>query len=318
MKIRLIEPLGVSNDLLEQYSEILASRGHDFKYYNDIAQNIQEQKERISDADAIMIASSPLPGEAFKDNPNLKYIDVAFTGFDHVDLDEAHNKGIKISNASGYSNTSVKELVLGMVLNIYRKISSGNIATREQKTHSDYYVGTELKGKTVGILGTGSIGTEVAKLFLTLGCNVIAYNRSEKEELINYGVTYMSLDDLYRQSDIITIHLPLNNKTKGLINESSFKKMKPSAVIINCARGPIINNTDLANALNNNLIAYAGIDVYDMEPPIPEDYPLLKVKNTLLSPHIAYLTKESMIKRAKIAFDNLFAFLDGNPKNIIN
>ncbi|MCT1795362.1 NAD(P)-dependent oxidoreductase [Helcococcus kunzii] len=318
MKIRLIEPLGVSNDLLDQYREILSSRGHDFKYYNDKAKDLEEQKKRISDADIIMIASSPLPGEAFKDNPNLKYINVAFTGFDHIDLDEAHNKGIKISNASGYSNTSVKELVLGMVLNIYRKISSGNIATREQKTHEDYYVGTELKGKTVGILGTGSIGIEVAKLFLALGCNVVAYNRSEKEELINYGVTYMSLDDVYRHSDIITIHLPLNKKTRGLVNKSSFKKMKPSAVLINCARGPIINNDDLADTLNNNQIAYAGVDVFDMEPPIPADYPLLKAKNTLLTPHIAYLTKESMIKRARIAFDNLISYLDGNPKNIIN
>lgn len=318
MKIRLIEPLGVSNDLLEQYKEVLTSKGHDFKYYNDFAENIEEQKERISDADAIMIASTPLPGEAFKDNTNLKYINVAFTGFDHVDLDQAHNQGIKISNASGYSNTSVKELVLGMVLNIYRKISSGDIATREQKTHDDYYNGIELKGKTVGILGTGSIGIEVAKLFLALGCNVIAYNRTEKEELIKYGVSYMSMDDVFRHSDIITVHLPLNNKTRGLVNKSAFKKMKPSSIIINCARGPIIDNDALAEALNNNEIAYAGIDVFDMEPPIPSDYPLLKAKNTLFSPHIAYLTKESMIKRAKIAFDNLISFLDGNPKNIIN
>lgn len=318
MKIRLIEPLGISEELLSQYQEILFAKGHDFKYYLTHSKDVEEQKERIEDADAIMIASSKLSGEAFKHNKNLKYINVAFTGFDHVDLDEAHNMGIKISNASGYSNTSVKELVLGMVLSIYRKIPSGDIATRTQKTHIDYYSGTELRGKTVGVIGTGSIGIEVAKMFLAMGCNVIAYNKTEKEELINYGVTYMPIDEVFKHSDIITIHLPLNDRTRGMINKSLIKKMSSTSILINCARGPIVDNDALALALNNNEIAYAGIDVFDMEPPIPADYPLLNAKNTLLAPHIAYLTKESMVKRARIAFDNLISFLDGNPKNIVN
>ncbi|MBK1637381.1 hydroxyacid dehydrogenase, partial [Rhodovulum adriaticum] len=194
------------------------------------------------------------------------------------------------------SNTSVRELVLGMVLNIYRNISSGDIATREGKTHSDYYSGSELKGKVVGVLGTGSIGSEVCKMFLALGCNVIAYNRTEKQELVDEGVTFMPMDEIMRHSDIVTIHLPLNDSTKGIVSKSMLERMPKTSILINCARGPIVDNDALAQALNDGTIAYAGIDVFDMEPPIPADYPLLNAKNTLLAPHIAYLTKESMVK----------------------
>ena len=318
MKIRLIEPLGVSNSLLDEYKDLLAAKGHDFKYFTSKATSVEEQKERIEDAEIVMIANSPLTAEAFKDNDKLEYINVAFTGFDHVDMNLANERGIKVSNASGYSNTSVKELVLGMVLNIYRKIASGDIATREGKTHADYYVGSELKGKVVGVLGTGSIGAEVCKMFLALGCNVIAYNRTEKEELVAEGVTYMPMDEVMRHSDIVTVHLPLNNSTRGIISKSMLERMPKSSILINCARGPIVDNNALAQALNNGTIAYAGIDVFDMEPPIPSDYPLLSAKNTLLAPHIAYLTKESMVKRAKIVFDTLISYLDGKPKNIVN
>lgn len=317
MKISLIEPLGVSTELLEEYKDVLAAKGHIFNYYLDKPKDLEEQKERIGDSDAIIIANTPLSGDTFKHNKNLKYIDVAFTGYDHVDLEEAHNMGIKISNASGYSNTSVKELVLGMTLNILRRINEGDKATREGKTHESYYKGFELKGKKVGVIGTGNIGSEVCKMFLNLGCNVIAYDLNRKEYLENYGVTYMDIDEVFKHSDIVSIHLPLNNKTRGMINKNLLQKMSPTSILINCARGPIIDNKALADLLNEEKIAYAGIDVFDMEPPLDSDYPLLNAKNTLLAPYIAYLTKESMIKRAHIAFDNLISFLDGNPKNIV-
>lgn len=318
MKIRLIEPLSIDKDLLENYGDLLRSKGHDFKYYDDVASSAEEQKARIEDADIVIIASSPLPAEAFKDNENLKYINVAFTGFDHVDMDQANKMGVKVSNASGYSNTSVKELVLAMTLNLLRDLNQGDRAVREGKTHEDYYSGSELKGKTVGIIGTGNIGSEVAKLFQAFDTKVIANSRSENQELLDRGVEYKSIEEVFREADIISIHLALNDQTKGIISKDLIGLMKLNSILINAARGPIVDNEALAQALNQEKIAGAGIDVFDMEPPIPSDYPLLNAKNTLLLPHIAYLTKESMVKRAAIAFDNTISFIEGNPKNLVN
>lgn len=317
MKIRLIENLNISESILLEYKNILKEKGHDFKYFIENTDDVNLQKERIEDADIVMIGSKKLYKDSIKENKNLKYINVAFTGFDHVDMKYCNENRIKVSNASGYSNTSVKELVLAMVLNIYRMINKGDENVRNGNTLSDYYNGHELRGKTVGIIGTGNIGEEVAKLFLAFDCNVIAYSRTKKEDLINLGVKYLSLDELLTRSDIVSLHLPLNENTRNFISKDKIYLMKDTSILINCARGPIIDNAALASALNNDKIAFAGIDVYDMEPPIPSDYPLLHAKNTLLQPHIAYYTEESMIKRAEIAFENLFSFLEDNPRNIV-
>ena len=318
MKIRLIEDLNISEDLLNEYKLKLEKKGHNFKYF--LVDNIdyKEQEKMIDNADIVMIGSKKLYTEAITNNQNLKYINVAFTGFDHVDMKYCNQNNIKVSNASGYSNTSVKELVIGMTLNIYRMICKGDKYTRDSKTLKDYYSGFELKGKTVGIIGTGEIGCEVAKLFTAFDCKVIAFSNTKKSELTEIGVEYVELDNLMIRSDIISIHLPFNEKTKGLISREKLKLMKNTAVLINCARGPIVDNVALADELNNENIAFAGIDVFDMEPPISSEYPLLHSKNTLLQPHIAYHTKESMIKRAEIAFNNLFSYLDKKPKNIVN
>lgn len=318
MKIRLIEDLNVSENLLKEYKLKLEKLGHDFEYFLNNELDVKKQEELISDADVVMIGSQKLYTEAISKNPNLKYINVAFTGFDHVDINYCNKNNIKISNASGYSNTSVKEFVIAITLNIYRMICNGDKNTRNSKTLKEYYTGFELKGKTVGIIGTGQIGSEVAKLFAAFDCNIVAFSNTKKSELTDIGVEYISLDKLMSKSDIISIHLPLNKKTKGMISRDKLALMKKTAILINCARGPIVDTIALADALNNEKIAFAGIDVFDMEPPIPSEYPLLHSKNTLLQPHVAYYTEESMIKRAEIAFDNLFAYLDKNPKNIVN
>lgn len=316
MKIVLTEPLGISHDLLENYQEKLMQDGHSFVSYQTKATNEDELYERAKDADILMIANHPLPDTLIARLPHLKMIDVAFTGVDHVGLKTCREKNILVCNASGYSNTSVSELVIGQVLGLYRKLLSCDKACRSEKNSSGL-TGLEISGKTVGIIGTGKIGTETAKLFKAFGAKVIGWSRSKRKEAMQAGIEYVELDDLLTQSDIISLHLPMNETTKCFFDASKIKKMKPSAILVNCARGGVVDNLALAQALNNEEIAGAAIDVFDVEPPLPLDYPLLNAKNCLFTPHVAFLTQESMIRRAEIVFENLHAYLLNSPINIV-
>lgn len=316
MIVKLLEPLSVPDSLIEELSAPIKEAGHEFVYYDEKTTNVEELAERSADADIVIIANNPYPKEAFQNAENLKLINVAFTGVDHVDQEAAKDQGIQIANAAGYSNTAVAELVIGLTIDVLRKISFGNESVRQGEDVTTFQ-GNEIKGKTVGIIGTGSIGLEAARLFKAFGANLIGYNRSEKEEAKELGLEFVSLDDLLKQSDIVSVHLPLNDETKNTLSKEKLALMKPEAILINAARGPIIDNDALAELLNNEKIAGAGIDVFDMEPPIPEDYPLLSAKNAVLTPHIAFLTDESMVTRAHIAFDNVEKYLEGNPQNII-
>lgn len=314
--IKLLEPLRVPVSLIEELAAPLKEAGHEFVYYEEKTTDVEELAERSKDADIVIIANNPYPKEAFENAADLKLINVAFTGVDHVDQAAAKEQDIQIANAAGYSNTAVAELVIGLTLDILRKISFGNDSVR-QGDDVVLYQGNEIKGKTVGIIGTGSIGLETARLFKAFGANLIGYNRSEKEEAKELGLEYVSLDELLKQSDIVTLHIPMNDETKNTLSREKLELMKPSAILINAARGPIIDNEALADFLNDEKIAGAGIDVFDMEPPIPTDYPLLSTKNAVLTPHVAYLTDESMVIRANIAFDNVEKFIEGNPQNIV-
>ena len=316
MIIKLLEPLRVPESLIEELSAPLKEAGHDFVYYDEKTTDVDELAKRSEDADVVIIANNPYPKEAFSKAENLKLIDVAFTGVDHVDLEAAQDQGIQVANAAGYSNTAVAELVIGLTLDVYRRISFGNDSI-QQGDEVVLYQGNEIRGKTVGIVGTGSIGMETARLFKAFGANLIGYNRTEKDEAKELGLEYVSLDELMAKSDIISLHLPLNGETKNTISREKLEMMKDSAVLINAARGPIVDNDALAELLNDGKIAGAGIDVFDMEPPIPSDYPLLSAKNAVLTPHVAYLTDESMVARAHIAFDNVVKFIEGNPQNIV-
>ena len=316
MIIKLLEPLRVPESLIEELSAPLKEAGHDFVYYDEKTTDIDELAKRSEDADVVIIANNPYPKEAFSKAENLKLIDVAFTGVDHVDLEAAQDQGIQVANAAGYSNTAVAELVIGLTLDVYRRISFGNDSI-QQGDEVVLYQGNEIRGKTVGIVGTGSIGMETARLFKAFGANLIGYNRTEKDEAKELGLEYVSLDELMANSDIISLHLPLNDETKNTISREKLEMMKDSAVLINAARGPIVDNDALAELLNDGKIAGAGIDVFDTEPPIPSDYPLLSAKNAVLTPHVAYLTDESMVARAHIAFDNVVKFIEGNPQNIV-
>ncbi len=319
MKISLLEPIGIDKALMDELSAPLIEEGHEFIFYDNKTTDTEELYNRAKDSDIVMIANNPLPDSVIERCEKIKMLDVAFTGIDHVGQKACKEKGVVICNAAGYSNETVSELAVGMAINLLRKVNAGDKAVREGKTlASAGLMGTELGTKTVGIIGTGRIGIMTAKLFKAFGCRVIGYSRTKKEEAVQAGIEYTELDELLKISDIVSLHVPSTAETKGFLSRERISLMKQTAILINCARGAVVDNEALAEALNSDKIAGAAIDVFDMEPPIPADYPLLKAKNTLLTPHVAFASKESMIRRAHIVFDNLYAFLEGKPVNVVD
>lgn len=313
MKISLIDPLEVDRQIIENHKEKIESLGHEFEYFEESAGSDEEKIERLKDTDIAIITNKPLTSQVIN-NTNLDLIDVAFTGVDHVDLEACKEKGIKVLNASGYSDDSVAELVIGLTISVLRKFNENrsNIFDGE----SNYLLGELIKGKTFGIIGTGNIGSKLIDLLSVFGCKIIAYSRTEKEEIKAKGVEYVDLPTLLKESDIVSLHIPNNKETKGFLGKKELDIMKDGAVLINCARGAVVDNDYLAKLLNEDKLR-AGIDVFDMEPPLPEDYPLRNAKNVILTNHVAFYTKEAMEIRADIVFDNLYQYLDGNIVNEI-
>ena len=319
MKISLLEPIGIDKALMDELSAPLIEKGHEFIFYDNKTTDTEELYSRAKDSDIVMIANNPLPDSVIERCEKIKMLDVAFTGIDHVGQKACKEKGVVICNAAGYSNETVSELAVGMAINLLRKVNAGDKAVREGKTlASAGLMGTELGTKTVGIIGTGRIGIMTAKLFKAFGCRVLGYSRTKKEEAVQAGIEYTELDELLKISDIVSLHVPSTAETKGFLSRERIDLMKQTAILINCARGAVVDNEALAEALNSDKIAGAAIDVFDMEPPIPADYPLLNAKNTLLTPHVAFASKESMIRRAHIVFDNLYAYLEGKPVNVVD
>ena len=279
--------------------------GHNFTYYKTKTTDINELIKRSKDQDIVMIANNPYPREVIEQTNNLKLIAVAFAGIDHVDLKACKERNIEVLNCPNYSNVAVSELVIGLTLNLFRKINQADSATKNSQTNS-LLIGEELNNKTIGIIGLGKIGNKTANLFSAFGCKVLACQR---KPINNPNVTQVTLDELLSQSDIISLHIPYNEETYHFIDEDKINMMKKDAILINCARGPVVDNIALAKALNEERIKGAGIDVFDYEPPLNADYPLLNAKNTILTPHLAYFTKEAMIKRANIEFNNVIEYL---------
>ena len=316
MKIVILESLSISDEELTKLTKPLIDNGHELVAYDDGKVDEDTLKTRVKDADILVIANMPLSGEVIDAADKLKYISVAFTGFDHIDLDKCKEKGIKVSNAGGYSTNSVAELAFGLMIGLLRHIVVLDDVVRVEGTKQGYGQ-SDLKGKTLGILGTGEIGSAVAKLGLAFGCNVIAYSRSEKAELLDKGVKYMPLEEVLKTSDIVTIHMPLTDETKGMINKDRLELMKATSLLINTGIGPIVDNNALAKALEDGVIAGAGLDRLDMEPPIPTDYPLLNAPNTIIVPHIGFATREALVRRAEITFNNIVKWEKGEQENIV-
>ena len=315
MKIVLLESLGIPAELLKSYADKLEAKGHTFAAYEKNT-DAQVQIDRAQDADVIMIANMPLKGEVIRACKNLKFINVAFTGVDHVDLAAAKEMGVKVSNASGYSTQSVAELALGMMLSLLRNVPQVEERCRAGKT-KDGLVGTELRGKTVGIVGAGAIGQNTGRLCKAFGCKVIAYNHRPKQAAEGTIDEFVDLDTLTREADIISLNCPLNDSTRGMFDAARIAMMKKTAILINVARGPVVDSQALADALNEGRIAGAGIDVFETEPPLDVNHPLLHTPNTIVTPHVAFASKESMALRAQIVFDSLDSFLAGKQVNVI-
>lgn len=309
MKISVVEPLGIGKEQFETLRAEFETKNCVFEYYMDRNENPDTIAQRIGDADIVVISNIRLSAETMAKCPNIKMLSVAFTGLDHIDLDYCRAKNIEVFNASGYSTVAVSELAIGLMLDVYRKITEMDANTRQLGSRG-MFLGRELHGKTVGVVGTGAIGIQTINLLKAFGCKVLAYSRTQRSEVKALGVEYVSLEHLMANSDIVTLHVPATQNTAQMINAEMISLMKPSAILINTARGAVVDNNALAQALKNGKIAGAGIDVYETEPPLPENHPLLSAPNAVLLPHIAYATREAFDIRADIVMNNIHKWLD--------
>ena len=309
MNIVVVEPLGLSKEHFETLKYEFEKQGHRFSYYMDRKEDEPTLIARMCDAEIVVISNIKLSANVLGSCPKLQYLSVGFTGLDHIDLAYCNEHHIKVQNASGYSTTAVSELAIGLMLDTLRHITALD-GTIRQGGSRGMFLGRELKGKTVGVVGTGAIGTATIKLLLAFGCKVIAYSRTEHDEVKQLGVGYTDLNSLMRQSDIVTLHVPLNAETHHLVGKAQLSLMKPTAVIINTARGNVVDIDALADMLQKGTIAGAGIDVYEKEPPLATDHPLLLAPNCVCVPHIAYATREAFDIRADIVMNHVTDFLN--------
>ncbi|MCU6800856.1 MULTISPECIES: 2-hydroxyacid dehydrogenase [Alitiscatomonas] len=313
MKLVIIEPLGVNDEKLLSMAKDMLPADLEIVYYNTRVTDTETLIERGHDADIIAVSNLPMNADVINGCKNLKMLSVAFTGVDHIAMDACKANGVLVSNCAGYSTAAVADLVFGMIIALYRNMIPCNDVVRKEGT-KDGLVGFELEGKKFGVIGTGAIGLRTAAIANAFGCQVLAYSRTKKDIP---GITYVDMDTLLSSCDIVSLHTPLNSDTRGLIGKEELAKMKPSAILINTSRGPVVDSAALADALNNGRLAGAGIDVFETEPPIAKDHPLLTAKNVIATPHVAFATKEALEKRAVIVFDNVDKWLKGTPQNVM-
>lgn len=278
-----------------------------------------ELHQRASDAEALITNKTIISAEDMKALPQLKYIGVLATGYNVVDIDAAKALGIVVTNIPAYSTRSVAQMVFAHLLNITQRV--GHYADENNKgrwtNNADFcYWDTplvELDGKKIGIIGYGNIGQAVAAIATALGMKVYVYS-SKPQFLLPQGVQRMSIDEIFQECDVVSLHCPLTDETNGMVNSTRLNSMKSSAILINTGRGPLVNEQDLADALNNGVIAAAGLDVLSTEPP-RKDNPLLTAKNCFITPHIAWATKEARIRLMNIAVNNLKSYIGGSIIN---
>ena len=278
---------------------------------------------RAQGADIIFTNKTPVTEEAIEQLPALKYIGVLATGYNIVDTEAASKKEILVANVPGYGTASVVQLSFALLLELCLHVQKHSDAVRDGKwaRSADFcfwdFPLMELAGKTMGIIGFGHIGQQVANVATAFGMNVIGNSRHQTDQSVRKNFIWANLDELLQQSDVVSIHCPLLPETKGLINKERLQQMKSTAFLLNTSRGPIVVEKDLADALNNNIIAGAGIDVLSVEPP-SADNPLFTAKNCIITPHIAWATKEARERLMQTTISNLAAFIAGKPVNIVN
>ena len=318
MKIAVLERDSVGTDVdvscFEKFGEVVY-------YGNTVADTVAE---RVKDADIIITNKSPLNGTTLKDAPHVKLICLFATGYDKVDLDYCKSRGIKVANVVNYCSTAVAQHTLLLALALSEKLAfyddyvkSGAYGAQDRFSNFDRPF-TELEGKTWGIVGMGSIGHKVASLAEAFGCKVIFYSASGKSTCTEYQ--RVEFDTLLQESDILSLHCPLSDRTRGLIDREAFSKMKKTAVLVNVARGPVVNTQDLHDALMEGQIAAAGLDVLEKEP-MAKDNPLGEIKDStklIITPHMSWASKEARTRLVGEVTKNIQAFLDGECRNVVN
>ena len=317
MKIHVIEPLALNEAKINQIQKQLQDKGHEILFFEERNTDPEEIIRRSAGADIVVIANLPFPAQCVNSLPDLKMLAVAFTGVDHVDLDACRNNKITVCNASGYSIVNVAELTIGLIIDSLRNISKLDPVTRAGGTKVGL-IGNDLAGKTVGIIGMGAIGQRVARILHAFDCSILAVRREKTPLEQELSIKYVDMDTLLQESDIVTLHCPLNDSTKHMIGKRELGLMKNNSILINTARGPVVDSEALVKALKAGKISGAGIDVFDKEPPLSPDLPILTQKNTVVTPHIAFATHEAFVRRADIVVDNILSWVEGNPKNIIS
>ncbi len=279
--------------------------------------------ERAKGATVLLTNKTPLSAEALRQLPDLKYIGVLATGYNIIDIDEAARRGIVVSNIPNYGAMSVAQLTFALLLELCHHVQYHSDTVRDGKwsrskdfSYWDYPL-IELSGKTMGIIGFGTIGQEVGNIATAFGMNLLGTARSRRDQSHRRNFTWASIDDVLEQSDVVSIHCPLTPETQGMINSRSLRTMRPNAFLLNTSRGPLIVEQDLADALNGDVIAGAALDVLSQEPP-SESNPLLRAKNCIITPHIAWATREARRRLMAMATKNLSRFVSGHPDNVVN
>ena len=318
MKIVILDGYTVNHgdlswDGLKEFGELIV--------YDRTPNDLQTVVSRIGDAEIVLENKINMSREVMEGYPNLKYIGEIATGYNNVDVQAAKEKGIIVTNIPAYSTASVAQLTFALLLEICHHTAHHNDLVHQGDWTSCpdtmFYDHTwpliELAGKTMGIIGFGQIGQSVARIARAFGMNVITYSRSVREEG-KLLAEYVSLDELFARSDVISLHCPLFPETKGLINAENIAKMKDGVIILNTSRGPVINEADLAEALNSGKVYVAGVDVVSSEP-MQADNPLLSAKNCFITPHMAWMSREARTRLIDIAVNNIRAYRDGAPIN---
>lgn len=310
-----LNPGDLSWDEWRQYGEVVA--------YPRTPVDAADILERCAGADALITNKFPLSAATLEALPSVKYIGVTATGYNIVDVEAARRQGIVVSNVPSYGTASVVQMTFALLLELTLRVQrhSDAVADGKWSRSPDFcfwdYPLVELAGKTMGIIGMGNIGSKVADVAAAFDMQVIGNSRNRTDQSRRANFTWSMIPELLERSDVVSIHCPLFPETRGLINKENLARMKSSAFLLNTSRGPIIVEEDLADALNNDRIAGAGIDVLSTEPPV-NGSPLIGAKNCIITPHISWATREARTRLMKGSLANLAAFASGNPINKVN
>lgn len=297
----------------DKYGEIV-------KYSGDRAEDVVS---RIGDADVVFLNKSKVTKADLEQCPNLKFISVIATGYNTVDVEGARELGIPVSNVPSYGTEAIGQHAIALLLEITNHIAHHDAEVRRGRRNNDTdwcfwdYSPIELENKTIGIIGLGRIGQVTSRVAQAFGMKVLAYDNYQNPALENENCKYVDLDTLFANSDVIALHCPLFAETENIINKDTIAKMKDGVIIINNSRGGLVVDADLADALNSGKVYAAGLDAISVEP-ISMDNPLFTAKNCFITPHISWAAVECRQRLIDYSLDNLIAWLDGNPTNIVN